>query len=360
MPVTMKDIAKMVGVSRPVVSAVLNNRNNSRVSSEKKKKIQRLVKELNFLPNRSALQLRGKPAKTIGILQNYFPSLIHNEITRTMADLLLKKGYQSYYAGISTQEHEKATIANLVSRGVDGIIISYFGSKIVQENYDIPIVSISENIEEFDIAVDLVHGGYIATKHLMEHGHKKIGFLTTHISTNLRKFTGYKKALAENGTSPGEKWMLQLTHNSDFEKELEHLIRKEKITAFCATNDYIAGKFMSYLFKKGYKVPEDIAVTGFDGLAFSEFTICPLTTVVQPLKALSENSVEILLKKISSGNYARTQPLFLKPSLHIGSSCGCNRDNLNFIYWEGTLPTLETLNSYIEPLPDKFKPEQEG
>ena len=350
----------MVGVSRPVVSAVLNNRNNSRVSNEKRKEIQRLVKELNFLPNRSALQLRGKPSKTIGILQNYFPSPMQSEMIRIMADLLLKKGYQSYYAGISTQEHEKVIIDNLISRGLDGIIISYLGSKIVQENYDIPIVSISERIEKFDIAVDLVHGGYIATKHLMEHGHKKIGFITTYISANLRKFEGYKKALSEKGILPGKKWLVQLTRNADFDKELEHLINKEKVTAFCATNDYIAGKFMSYLVKKGYKVPEDIAVTGFDGMTFAEFTVCPLTTVVQPLKAISEKSVEILLKKINSGDYARTESLFLKPHLHIGSSCGCNKDDLNFIYWEGTLPTLETLHAYIEPLPEKFKLGQEG
>jgi LacI family transcriptional regulator len=351
MAVTMKDIAEMAGVSQPAVSAVLNNKTNCRVSSEKRTKILRLAEELNFKRNHSALQLRGMPTKTVAILSGDYPSTLHSELFRELNNNLLSNGYQSYYAAVSDPQHLKKITSEFICRGVEGIVSYYINFDFDKNNYPVPIVAISNHTNDYDIAIDSEHGGYVAGQHLVSHGHLKMGIVGSGLSSNSGKFKGFRRAISEAGLEFNDKWIIELTHNPNSVAQILDVIKNDKITAFFTTNDYIGGKIMALLQHKGYKIPADIAIIGFDGMSFGEFTISPLTTIVQPFKRLGSKSVDILMDKIENQDFSIRQPVLIKPELFIGSSCGCNKHNLDMIYWEGTLPTIETLYNYIKPIP---------
>jgi DNA-binding LacI/PurR family transcriptional regulator len=351
MAITMKDIAEMAGVSQPAVSAVLNNKTNCRVSGEKRQTILRLAEELNFKRNHSAMQLRGMQTKTVAILSGNYPSVLHSELFRELNNNLLNSGYQSYYAAVSDPRHLKKIVTEFICRGVEGIVSYYINFNFEKSNCPVPLVAISNHTDNYDIAIDSEHGGYLAGRHLISHGHARLGIVGTGVSSNSGKVKGFCKALGEAGLEFDDKWIIELTHNINAPKQILDVIKNQKITAFFTTNDSVGGKLIAFLLHHGFKVPSDIAVIGFDGMSFCEFTASPLTTIVQPFKKLGEKSVEILMEKIKNQDLSRRQPVLIKPELFIGSSCGCNKHNLDMIYWEGTLPTLETLYNYIEPIP---------
>lgn len=351
MAVTLKDISELAGVSRQAVSAVLNNSLNSRVSAEKRKKIIEIARKKNYKANLAARQLRGMSTKTIGILTGKDHGALQGELFNQLNRNLLEKGYCNYYIEVGNAEQVRKTVSDLIARGVEGIISSNINFSMSRSECPVPLVLISRPANETDIYIDNSKGGYMAVEHLISHGHKRIAFLTTTISANKDKLIGMKKALSDAGLDYRDSWGLELTHNINSAKEIDNLIENERITAFFASNDFLAGKLLGFLNKRGYNVPEQIAVIGYDGMSFGEFTNPPLTTVIQPVKELAKKAVELMEYKIKNKVFER-MPMSLETKLFIGSSCGCRKDNLDMIYWEGTLSTLEELFDYIEPVPE--------
>jgi len=351
MAVTLKDIALLAGVSRQAVSAVLNNSQNSRVSKENRKKILEIAKQKKYKANHSARHLRGMPTKTIGIITGNYQSELHRELFSQLNKNLFKIGYRTYYAETNDLEQTGKIVTDFISRGVEGIISSYIKFDIKKSECPVPLVSISPLANEFDIYVDNLKGGYLVANHLISHGHKRIALINSGASYNSQKKCGLKQAVSEANLKFEDSWIIEFNHNINATKEIENLIKHEKVTAFFATNDYLAGKLLSFLNKHGYKVPEQIAVIGYDGMSFSEFTNPPLTTVIQPVKELAKKTVELMEYKIEHEVFKPVESLSVEPKLFIGSSCGCKRDNLDMLYWEGTLSTLEGLFDYIEPIP---------
>lgn len=353
MAVTLKDIALLSGVSRQAVSAVLNNSKNIRVSKEKRERILEIAKAENYKPNLSARHLRGIPTKMIGVLMWKHPGAMHRELFSEINRKLFEKGYKTYYVETNNAEQTEKAVADFLSRGVEGIISSYVKFDIKKSECPVPVVSISLEADEFDIYVDNVVGGYLAGHHLVEHGHKRIALLSTSVTENSRKLHGLKQALNEAGLHFNDNWIAQTGHNMECVDQIIDLIENEKVSAFFATNDYLAGKLLGVLNKLGYRVPEQIAVIGYDGMSFCEFTNPPLTTVIQPIKLLAAKTIEIMSHKIKNKILEPIEPISIEPKLFIGSSCGCKRDNLDMLYWEGTLATLEMLFDHIQPMPGK-------
>jgi len=265
---------------------------------------------------------------------------------------LAQRDYQTFYASLPEDAPPEEVFKEFIPRGIDALIVPFTGHTFKRSKFPIPTVEISR---DGDLGFDLEHGGYIVAKHLLEHGHKRIA-VVGHIPINNPKIEGIHKACKEYGVKIQENWQVELIHNLSAPDEVLKLIEKEKITAFCATNDYIAGKLIAFLNYRGIWQSGNIAVTGFDGMSFGEFTISPLTTVTLPLKQMANRAVDILLWKIESKNTDQaTKTELVKPELFIGSSCGCNKHNLDMLYWEGALPTFETLYNYIEPMPKRRK-----
>lgn len=345
MAVTMKDIAMLSGVSRQAVSAVLNGNGSSRVSEDNRRKILRIAKEVNYVPNSAARSLKGGPTKTIGLLGRAHVSGLVSALVDEIANILQAHGYTLLSCEYNSALSPASALTELLSRGVDGIIITNSDDRhLLEKNQSVPYVFCSHNnFSGYDVGVDNIEGGYIAAKHLLEHGRKRICFLTISDSDdNNLKRKGMIKALSEAKIEINENCFLNLRELDGMSSSLIAKLRSLQIDAVFCNNDYIGSKLIAILLYNGIKVPDDIAVIGYDGYTFSEFAAVPLTTVVQQVRRQAEIATEILLRRIEN-NLLGVEPenINLSPILHCASSCGCNYDGLDRMFTINSFAMLE-------------------
>lgn len=361
-PVTMQQIARLAGVSRPAVSAVLNNRENSsiKVSQEKRERILDIARNLKYRPNLAAIQLTGKRDKAVGIVHSCYVFGIHDEMIRRLAIQLRLAGYKSFFVPVTDPRQELETLNELASRGFAGILASYSLVNLKQQDYPMPVVMISENLASYDIGVDLKTGFHTMTRHLLAHGHRRIGFLCSTLKYNALKLEGLREALAEAGIPWKQEYLVELSWNTGFAEQILNLIRKERVTAFAVAGDLLANRFMHWLRRQGLRVPEDIALFGTDGLEAANQGLVPLTTIVQPLDSIARRAVNLLLEKIEQPGRQQSpgKPELIQPLYRISRSCGCPEHQEKTIYWEGIPLTLEHSSPYIEPPPPELEAEE--
>lgn len=326
MSLTMKEIAKELGISRTSVSAVLNNKALPRVSDETRSRILELAAKTNYRPNRVAQLLCGKPARIIGMVRYGYAPALYSEVSDMITKMLVSHGYSVYYALLHDLQHERETIEELLDKGAEGFILFHNKGSIKHDSYARPLVLCSDQMSSFDIAINLREGGVMAAKHLILHGHRKLAFISpTRAGSAENKFLGFKEeALACGLAEP--LFFARDDYGKDCDNQLISLIKKGTISAALCSNDIVAAYLIRFLNFNGIRVPDDFALTGFDGMSFANFISPPLTTVVQPMHELAEKAVAMLLEKIQKTELARTRnPIKLTPSLHIGESCGCKR-----------------------------------
>jgi DNA-binding LacI/PurR family transcriptional regulator len=342
----MKDIAMMVGVSRQAVSSALNGNNSCRISEEKCKEIKRVARELNYVSNSAARSLKGAPSKTIGFMGPMLTSGLNSALINEIAQMLIAKGYNILYNDY-TYSNFNATeaVLGLLARGVDGIII--YGSEevdVLEAKQTVPYLFYSHNNHKrMDVGVDNEYGGYLATKHLLEHGHKKVANLIIQ-SCQLpnAKNLGWRQAHEEAGIEVNDDDIVILRDlDGSVGSAINHLKRRH-VTAIFAFNDFIASKLIKVLTQRGIKVPEDIAVVGYDGYSFSEFCTPSLTTIVQPVRQQAEIGVELLLERIENKElHSKPANKLIKPVLYKGASCGCRERIIDDFYRINVFNTLE-------------------
>lgn len=340
MAVTMKDIGMLAGVSRQAVSAVLNKTSNSRVAPEKRDKILRIAKELNYVPNFAARALKGGQTGNIGVIGSLFGSTLNTSLLYEISQILEVKGYNLLYSNVDNVT-DVSVFEKLVAKGVDGVIVfNKVDGKLIRKKFNIPCLFYSHANKDFmDVGIDNEYGSWLATKHLLEHGHEKVLMMSIQSIAESR-IAGWKRAHIEQGkeVSINLDTIILRELDGDVKKTIA-LLKKMKVTAIHATNDYIAAKLIAALFENGIRVPEDIAVVGYDGNSFCQFSRIPLTTIVQQVRPQAEIGAELLLKRIEAKEYM-TEPanVLIKPLLFQGASCGCKAPPLNKLY---------RLNSYM-------------
>jgi len=248
---------------------------------------------------------------------------VHSIITNGIMKHFQAKGYQVMLADHNfdskTQDH---LVEDFIARGVDGVVFLN-NSHNKPPKINVPAVYVTHNQKYYDIAVDLQQGGYIAGKHLLEHGRKTPAFIST---LNGQKLLRYK-GLTQSYTDAGFKSQIPVINSSEsgnaLPEQIVDLVRNYGIDSFFCLNDYIATTTISSLIRAGINVPQDVAVIGFDGLSFGALTYPSLTTIVQPAEAMAERCVELMLERIDGAPQTMSEPELLLPALHIGESCGC-------------------------------------
>lgn len=346
MAVTMKDIAMLAGVSRPAVSAVLNGNGSSRVSEENRRKILRIAKEVNYIPNSAARSLKGGPTRTIGLLGKPYASGMATALVDEIASILHAQGYTLLSCEYNSSELSPTNaLTELLSRGVDGIIITNSDNRsLLEREQQVPYVFCSHNnISDYDVGIDNFAGGYMAAKHLLEHGRKRICFLKlSDLEPINLKQKGMCKALSEAKMEINENTFLNLREFNGISANFIDELSRLEVDGVLCNNDYIAAKLIAVLLYNGIKVPDEIAVIGYDGYTFSEFAAVPLTTVVQQVRKQAEITTEILLHRIKN-NLLGVEPenINLSPVLYCASSCGCNRNRLDRMFTINTFQMLE-------------------
>lgn len=324
--IRIKDIADEVGMASSTVSAVLGNRKYCYVSEEKKAKIIAVAKAMGYSPNRMSRGIRGLPTNTIGIVGTLFGVPVMSSLISNMNNLLAQHGYITMLGDSKFQiANEKTLITEFLARGVDGLLVHTHMQKTELDEFTnnrIPYVGFAQNFDGVNVKTDLFMGAFMAVEHLIQvHKHQNIAFVAT--NANERKLEGYLAALEQHEIPFRPE--LHIIINSELDTESAgKVVDKLNISAFFCSNDFIARRLISDLAIMGKRVPEDIAVIGFDGLELICNLVYPrLTSIRQPIDEVAELACNLLIKKLN-GQAVEEKNYLIEPMLCIGRSCGCN------------------------------------
>ncbi len=308
--VTIKDIARDLGISPSTVSRALKDHPD--ISKETKKQVNELASKLNYKPNIIALSLRSQRSNVIGVI---IPEIVHyffSSVISGMEDVAIAHGY-SMMISQSMEDYEKEVAAcNTFLNGIiDGLLISVTKETV---NYDhikkmeeegIPIVFYDRYVEEFNsdkVVIDDFGGAYQATEHLIIQGRRKIvhfqGPQNRLIGQN--RLNGYLKAMHNNGVVIDSKLIIPCDTYQQAISETQKLIdSKVKFDAIFTVNDFTAIGVIKTLKKNGIKIPEDVSVVGFGDDQVAEMVEPSLTTIHQPGFEMGKKAMELLIKRIN-------------------------------------------------------------
>jgi LacI family transcriptional regulator len=325
MQVTIKDIAKTTGVSYATVSRALNGR--SGVKENTRKLILEEAKKMGYQPNAIARGLVLKYTHTLALVIPDITNPFFPEIARGVEDAASLLGYSIFLCNTNWDvEKEKQYLKMLQEKRVDGVILHpAFG---VEEEYyndfNIPIVLLNRipSMGNYSsIEVDNVRGGFLAAKHLIEAGYKKLAFIGGSESSfsNSERQVGFKLALNKYKLKVDESLMLSgsFKSKSGYDNLLK-LIKSDNIPdAVFAGNDLIALGILHCAQEQGLRVPEDLGIIGFDDIPYADLPQVQLTTIAQPKYQMGKYAIELLLKELNDKTKREIKRIILEPELII-------------------------------------------
>lgn len=329
--VTLKDVAEAAGFSVNTVSHAL--RGLADVSGPTKERIITTAKQLGYVPDMIASSMRSGSTKTIAVIVPDIVDPLFAIWSRYIEEELRKKDYDTLILNTDENyEKEEYAINLALSKKVEGILICP-----VQKSFEdiqhlrrlnVPFVLLGRKFKELQadyVVMDDFKGSYIATQYLIDKGKDKILFLNAneYISSAKERLDGYKEATVSNGLQIKQELIRQvdIIKNDDCLRILNEL-ESEKLNfdACLAFSDLIAWQMIYFLNKKGYKVPEDISVIGFDNLQSTIFYPYALTSVTYSKKAVVEEGIKILFEKLEKRNFTKFKQKVINTSLFVGES----------------------------------------
>lgn len=305
--VTLQDIAARAGVSVSTVSRVLNN--NALVADDTREAILAAIDALNYKPNLFAQGLVKGQSRTIGVLTQLLSSPFFDSILRGMMDCLNTTRYLPLFAdGNWVSYKEKMTIEALLSRNIEGLIVlsgTLTDDYLVEVAQRVPLIVVAREIKALPnqcIFMDNVAAAAMATRYLIESGHRRIAHITGLLSHRdaIDRKTGYLQALAEAHLPENPDLLVEgdYTESSGVLAMEMLMTRGRSFSAVFAANDQMAYGARLALYRRGIRVPEDISIVGFDDQAPSSFMTPPLTTVRWPPFEIGRAAVQVLIQRI--------------------------------------------------------------
>lgn len=329
-PITIHDIARAADVSSATVSRVLSN-SGYPVSKAKREKIQRIAKEMNYVPNLLGKQLKENKSMTIGVIIPTIVNPFYASVIFGIEEVARKHNFtviacNSLHDPLLEEEY----IQTVMEKQIKGLIISSISKdktplQVLMKN-GVQVIAIDQKIEEnliSQIEFDYFKGGHLATRYLLEKGHRRIGYVTSKMDRPSRKsiFQGYVEAMKLEGLEPlVEESSVVDTYNSLYEFDAgQNLTRRllanaEPPTAIFACNDMMAFGVMNELTRQGIRVPEDISIMGFDGIDFGQMSNPQLTTIKQPDYEMGKLACKMLLDRMN-GDASPMFDMMLQPQL---------------------------------------------
>lgn len=310
--VTIKDIARESGYSISTVSRVLNHRSD--VSPDAKKKIEETVRKFNFVPNNNAKHLKQNNSKAIGVLVKGTSNMLFASIVEEIQRMIEKTEYTLVVSYID-EDADEVEQAVLLCRERKPLGLLFLGGNPEHfeqgfEEVDVPCVLVTNraNTTKFEnlssVATDDIAGARCAVDALFEAGHKKIGILGGNLEkshTSRQRFNGCKKSFEAHSQEMNADLCYEKSRFSfdSAYRAMGRLVEKyPDVTAVFAMSDVTAIGAIRALRDRGYRVPEDISVIGFDGIALADYYNPKLTTIKQQYQILATRSVEILFGQI--------------------------------------------------------------
>jgi LacI family transcriptional regulator len=326
---TIREVAERAGVSYATVSHVINR--TRVVSQETRERVLAAMADLSYRPNALARSLRQCKTNTIGLVLPDSANPFFAEISRSIEDEAFNRGYSVFLCNTELDIQRELFYVDVLSKKqVDGIIFVAAGDQADSLDFlqrqQMPVVMIDRdlpNVEVDAVLTDHRLGGYLATRHLILLGHKRIACIAgpSSITPSAERLTGYRKALQEARLGFDEKLILRGDYHARSGMELTHAVlrMKPRPTAIFALNDLMALGALRAAAEAGLSVPRDLAVIGYDDLELAQFTNPPLSTISQPKKEIGAQALNLLVERISQKSRPPTRRV-LAPELIVRRS----------------------------------------
>jgi LacI family transcriptional regulator len=310
--ITIQDIADRANVSISTVSRVING--NVAVATPKREAVLAAMSNLDYRPNVFAQGLASGQSMAIGILTQNISSPIYDAILYSLLQGLRGTGYSPIIAdGHWQPEKEWKSIQILLDRRVDGLVV--LGGQSAEQSLltlaqQKPLIMVGRNVPSLTqqcILLDNFRGAYEATQYLLELGHRQIAHITGILSIEdaVARKEGYKHALLDYGITPDPSLIIegQFSEQSGL-MAVEMLFTRGKVfSAIFAGNDQMAYGARLGLFRRGFRVPDDISLIGFDDQPFSAYTIPPLATMRQPTGEIGASASAAILAMVQGNDF---------------------------------------------------------
>jgi LacI family transcriptional regulator len=314
--ISLNDIAKSLGVSKALVSMVVNNRADEKgISKATQKMVLEKVKEMNYKPNMVARGLRTGRSNTIGLIVSDISNPFYAKMARHIELLIEPQGYNIMICSTDENIDKEARLKRVLKdRMTDGLIISTSQKtcaefkSLLDEQYPFVLIDRAmSDIKTNSVIVDNFKGAFEAVNHLLQQGYLNIAaFAVTpvHVSTINDRIEGYLHALKAYGLTYDRKFLREIPFTdvkNTVRRELTALLQgNEKINALFAVNNNIAMACLECLNEMKVRIPEDIAIVCFDDLEVFKFSRPSITAVAQPIEEICRCAVDILMNEINN------------------------------------------------------------
>jgi LacI family transcriptional regulator len=339
--VTIKDIAKALGLSTSTVSRAL--RDSYEISPETKKIVIEYAQQINYRPNPIALSLKEKRSRSIGIIVCEIANSFFSQAINGIESIAYDKGYNVIIAqSHESYEREIINLQYLASRSIDGLLISVSSET---QNLDhlinlhkrgFPIVffdRVVENLDTHKVGVDNYKGAYDATSELIKNGHQNIAMVagSEFLSITKERVAGYHQALTDHNIALDASQIEYCLHGGMIYQEVENalgslLSNKNKPSAIIASADKLTTNCLRYFKSKNLQVPSDIAMIGFSNLDLTDLLSPSLSVIRQPAYEIGQVAIELLIKQIENKRpTTEFEKIILQPQMIIRESSGAKK-----------------------------------
>ncbi|MGE5464405.1 MAG: LacI family DNA-binding transcriptional regulator [Syntrophothermus sp.] len=331
MPVTIKDVAKRVGVSHTTVSRAL--RGNSLISDETSERIRQMARAMGYQPSAAARSLKTNRSQVLGVILSSLDDPFFSEILQGIEDSAHESNFSLFIAASRHDPgREQKIVQTMMEHRVDGVIIcsTSFGAEQGRQllEYGFPTVVVNNQSAEnfrYSIYHDDVDGSRQVTRHLIELGHQRTAYLGNSVSgrTTLDRLSGFQQEMEAAGLSIPSEYIHEVPGGG-----AEHgmtggdyfLRLPVPPTAIVCFNDLMATGVLKCAHQRRLNIPADLSVTGFDNINFSAYTDPPLTTFDQPKRFIGMEAARLLLGLLHSMPDADEKVTILRGSLLVRSS----------------------------------------
>lgn len=331
--ITMADVAREVGVSIMTVSRVINNKGD--VSPATRQRVVVAIERLGYRPSSIARGLATHHTGTLGLVIPDVANPFFAEVARGVEQVAYAEGYNVFLCNTDEDpERELDVLGSLEEKRVDGIVLcssrlSSDDIRLVVESHP-AVTLVNRRVDHLGpgvgvVRVDDVTGGRLATEHLLARGHRMIGFLSGPSESHSGKLRlqGYREALDKAGLAFNEHWVAGCAPVAEAGRiaALGLLQQAPELTALLCYNDLVAVGVLQACAEGGRRVPDDVAVVGFDDIPLAALVRPPLTTCRVPRHELGTKAVALLLDRIRGGTDGDSeQEIVLQPELIVRAS----------------------------------------
>ncbi len=336
MAITIKDVAKAAGVSHTTVSRALHD--HPAISTETTARVKQIASTMGYVPSATARGLKTRHTRALGVIVSNIDDPFWSEVMHGVDDVLHPSGYSFFVAATHrNKQREKEVVMMMLERGVDGVILlaPQFSEEqaFMLHSYGLPVAIVNnEGAGEYQYLIynDNVYGISLVTRHLIKLGHENIAYLGNTLGglTNTERIRGFQETMKSAGLTIREDF-IHLTKGGTPEGGFagaQYLLSLPKIpTAIMCYNDFMAVGVYRALMQAGYRIPEDISVTGFDDIAIAAYMNPPLTTLHQFKYDLGVGAARMMLdilelRKSNLTESAVNKKVMLKGELAIRKS----------------------------------------